>query len=56
MHDELVYEVKHSDIDEAVSNFKKIMEGVLAPSESRGVPIIAEPSVGKNWGEMEKYG
>ena len=56
VHDELVYEVKDSDIDEAVSNFKKIMEGVLAPSESRGVPIIAEPSVGKNWGEMEKYG
>ncbi|OGN01177.1 MAG: hypothetical protein A2651_03845, partial [Candidatus Yanofskybacteria bacterium RIFCSPHIGHO2_01_FULL_42_12] len=56
VHDELVYEVRDSDIDEAVSNFKKIMEEVLAPSESRGVPIIAEPSVGKNWGEMEKYG
>ena len=56
VHDELVFEVKDKYISEAVKRFKEIMEGVLAPSVSRGVPIVAEANVGENWGEMEHYG
>ncbi len=52
VHDELVFEVKKDKVDEVVREFKKIMEGVLAPSVSRGVPIVAEAHVGENWGEM----
>lgn len=54
VHDELVFEVRNNLVDGAVEKFKKIMEGVLAPSISRGVPIVAEANVGDNWGEMEK--
>ncbi|MDP2641894.1 MAG: DNA polymerase [bacterium] len=54
VHDELVYEVKNSLVDEAVRHFKKLMETVLPRAESRGVPIIAEAHTGDNWGEMER--
>ena len=54
VHDELVYEVKEALVNEAAKHFKKIMEGVLASSESRGVPIVAEASVGDNWGEIKR--
>lgn len=54
VHDELVFEVKESLVDEAVKHFKKIMETVLPESEAHGVPIVAEANVGDNWGEMER--
>lgn len=54
VHDELVFEVKKGSENEAVRKFKEIMEGVLAPSVSRGVPIVAEAHIGDNWGEMKK--
>ncbi len=54
VHDELVFEVKNNLIGEAVKHFKKIMEEVLAPSVSRGVPIVAEAHAGDNWGEMQR--
>ena len=53
VHDELVYEVKEGLVEEAEKDFKKIMEQVLAPSKSRGVPILADSHVGDNWGEMK---
>ena len=31
---------------------KEIMEGVLTPKETSGVPIIANSAIGPNWGEM----
>jgi DNA polymerase I len=54
VHDELVFEVADKSVDEAVNKVKEIMEGVLAPSVSRGVPIVAEAHTGDNWGEMKK--
>ncbi|MBI1974549.1 MAG: hypothetical protein HYS51_01710 [Candidatus Zambryskibacteria bacterium] len=56
VHDELVYEVENSFIDEAAKEFKQIMESILEGEETHGVPIIAEVSVGENWGQMERYG
>ncbi len=53
VHDELVFEVKKGREAEVVKKIKEIMEGVLDPSVSRGVPIVAEAHVGDNWGEME---
>ena len=52
VHDELVYEVKDSLVNEAVKHFKELMERVLPEEKTFGVPIIAEASVGDNWGEM----
>ncbi|OHA17130.1 MAG: hypothetical protein A3H57_03735 [Candidatus Taylorbacteria bacterium RIFCSPLOWO2_02_FULL_43_11] len=54
VHDELVYEIKSEMVDKVVPEIKEIMENVLPLSETRGVPIKTDVSVGKNWGEMEK--
>jgi len=54
VHDELVYEVTESLVGELAKSFKKIMETVLPLTKTHGVPIIADASLGKNWGEMKK--
>jgi DNA polymerase-1 len=54
VHDELVFEVKNERVDEVVAPIKKIMESVLTPKDTKGVPILVEASVGKNWGELKK--
>lgn len=54
VHDEIVYEIEESIVDEAPKVFKKIMENVLSDKETYGVPIIAEAHVGDNWNELEK--
>ena len=54
VHDELVYEVRNSLVDEAARHFKRLMETVLPAEKTFGVPIIAEVHVGDNWGEMHR--
>jgi DNA polymerase-1 len=53
VHDELVYEVKDERVVPLASSIKEIMESVLNGHETHDVPIIAEPKVGPNWGEMK---
>ena len=53
VHDELVFEMKEEDVAAFARRIEAIMEGVLDDEASKGVPIIAEARVGKNWGEME---
>ena len=54
VHDELVYEVKDSLVNETAKHLKKIMETILPEEKTLGVPIIAEASAGDNWGEMKE--
>lgn len=54
VHDELVFEVENGLIDDAVKNFKRIMETVIPEEKLVGVPIVAEANTGDNWGEMKK--
>ncbi len=54
VHDEIVFEVKDSLIEETSKEFKKIMENVMSGKETYGVPIVSEASAGKNWGEMKR--
>ena len=54
VHDELVYEIKDSLVNEAVIHFKRLMETVLPGKDTLGVPIVVEAQVGDNWGEMQK--
>ena len=54
VHDELVYEVKKELIPTLAPRLKEIMEQILTPEQSQGVPIVADVSVGDNWGEMRK--
>ncbi len=56
VHDELVYEVKEELAEKVALEIKHIMEQVLDPKVTHGVPIVAEASIGDNWGEMQKIG
>lgn len=54
VHDELVYEIKKEHVETVAPEIKKIMEGVLSVKETKGVPILADVSVGEDWGNMKK--
>jgi len=47
------YEIKENKVRALAPKIKKIMEGILPKEKSKGVPIVANASAGKNWGEME---
>lgn len=55
IHDELVFEVKDSEVKKRVPELLAIMEGVLKGKETFGVPLLAEVKVGQNWGELESF-
>ena len=40
--------------NEIAVELKRIMESVLTSEETRGVPIVVDVSLGKNWGELTK--
>jgi len=54
IHDEVIYEMDEKLIKEHAPKIKEIMESVMNEKETSGVPIIAEYSVGEDWGHMEK--
>jgi len=54
IHDEVIYEVSDKKAVDFANEAKKIMESILTENETKGVPIIANASIGKNWGEMEE--
>ncbi len=55
VHDELVFEVRTSKLEEVTPKIHKLMESVMDTKETHGVPILAEPKKGPNWGEMVPY-
>ena len=55
VHDELIFETRETRIEEVTPKIQKIMESVMADKETRGVPIIAEPKKGMNWGDMAHF-
>ena len=54
VHDELVFEVAEDMAEETALILKKVMEDAAPIERLSDVPILAEASIGKNWGEMEK--
>lgn len=54
VHDELIFEIKAALVPDVVRDIERIMEGVLSPEETHGVPLSVDAAVGPNWGEMEK--
>ena len=54
VHDELLYEMKDELVQTVAPNIKQIMETVLSPKDTKGVPLIADIAAGENWGEMIK--
>lgn len=55
IHDELVFEIQDEDIARVVPKIKDIMESVLSPEETSGVPITVAVEVGKRWSEMRPF-
>lgn len=47
IHDELIFEVEDSEIEEVSNSVKKIMENII----SLKVPLIVDIKIGKNWKE-----
>lgn len=53
IHDELIYEIKESEVEKWSKKVKEIMEHIMDDKETFGVPIVANASSGENWGEMK---
>ncbi len=54
VHDELVFEISEDIAEETALKLKKVMEDAAPVERLSGVPIIAEASIGANWGEMKQ--
>ena len=53
VHDELIYEIREDKVAEVSAEIKKIMENVMTPAETKGIPLTANALVGNNWGELK---
>ncbi len=54
VHDELLFEIETDTVKEYTQKIKTIMEEVIPIDERRGIPLVVEGKVGKDWGEMKK--
>lgn len=52
VHDELVFEMREGRVKELAPLIEGIMEGVLTPEQTNGVPIIATAKAGPHWGNL----
>ena len=52
IHDELVFEIPENEVKNAVIFIKNCME--TRPFDAFSVPIVAEASVGRRFGELEE--
>ena len=53
IHDSLIFEVRKEKVAEIGAKIKEIMEEVLKPEQTEGVPIIAHIEHGRDWGSMD---
>ena len=53
IHDELIFEIKEEFVEKASAEIKKIMENILTPNQTNGVPIITNSAFGPNWAHLE---
>jgi DNA polymerase I len=49
VHDELLFEVEHSAVDETIARVKRIMEGAALPAVELSVPIEVDAGHGPTW-------
>ena len=54
VHDELVFEIKDSEVKKVVPELVNIMENALQGKEDHGVPLVADVKVGENWNKMSE--
>ncbi|NBB98672.1 MAG: DNA polymerase I [Alphaproteobacteria bacterium] len=51
VHDELVFEVEESAVDEVIGVVREVMEGAAAPVVTLDVPLVVDAGVGDSWAE-----
>lgn len=51
VHDELVFEVEESEIDETIAVVKNVMEAAAGPRIEISVPLVVEAAAASNWEE-----
>ena len=56
IHDELIFEVKDSKIDEVSKKIASIMQNVLPLEKTAGVPLVTGRDAGKDWGSLNSLG
>ena len=54
IHDELVYEIAEKDAEPIAREICAVMESVVPKGKLSGVPIVAEISIGENWGNLKR--
>jgi DNA polymerase-1 len=52
VHDELLFEIRGSNVEMVAPKIKAIMENVIDPAKIKGVKCVVEYAVGKNWSEI----
>lgn len=54
VHDELVYEITEDAVGKISDKIRDIMQSILTPEETKGVPIKTGCEAGKTWGDMDE--
>ena len=51
VHDEPLFEVEESAVEEVVAVIKEVMEGAAMPAVKIDVPMVVDAGKGANWAE-----
>ena len=54
VHDELLFEVEESAVEEVVAVIKEVMEGAAMPAVKIDVPMVVDAGKGANWAEAHE--
>lgn len=55
VHDELLFEIQEEKVAVCVPKIKDIMEHILSPKDTKGIPLVVGVSVGGDWGALEPF-
>ena len=51
VHDELIFEVEDSAVDDTIARVRKVMENAAMPAVEISVPLTVDAGQGENWAE-----